>query len=106
MIQKDLLGTVVLGKAGRDSDRFFVILDIIDNNYVMIADGSTRKLENPKRKKLKHLALTEVRFHEEVENLHNKSITNSKLRKLIKSLELDKEVWLLYGKRGCYWNGR
>lgn len=88
MIQKDLLGTVVLGKAGRDSDSFFVIVDIIDNNYVMIVDGSKRKLENPKRKKLKHLAITELRFHEELESLKNKTITNSKLRKLIKSLEL------------------
>ncbi|NLN15377.1 MAG: hypothetical protein GX185_07240 [Tissierellia bacterium] len=49
------VGQVVMSKAGRDKGRIFLILDIIDDSYVSIVDGKYRKLENPKRKKIKHL---------------------------------------------------
>ncbi len=45
----------VRSKAGRDIDRVFLILDIIDDDYVSIVDGDLRRLENPKKKKIKHL---------------------------------------------------
>ncbi len=49
------LGTVVLSKAGRDAGRYFVVVGQVDARYVLIADGDLRKLEAPKKKKLKHL---------------------------------------------------
>jgi len=53
------VGRVVLSKAGRDTGRAFMILSIIDDSYVYIVDGDLRKTDRPKRKKLKHLKLTE-----------------------------------------------
>ncbi len=50
-------GRVVQSKAGRDRGRHFVICSVVDEQYVMIADGSVRKLKTPKKKKLKHLDL-------------------------------------------------
>ena len=50
------VGRVVMSKQGRDRDRCFVILSVVDDQYVMMADGLTRKLDHPKRKKVKHLA--------------------------------------------------
>ena len=49
------LGTVVLSKAGRDAGRYFVVVGKVDSQYVLLADGDLRKLQNPKKKKLKHL---------------------------------------------------
>lgn len=49
------LGQVVKSKAGRDKDKLFVIIDIIDLDFVLLADGKYRKLKNPKKKKIKHL---------------------------------------------------
>ena len=55
--------SVVCSKAGRDKGRFFAVLSLEDD-FAYIADGDLRKLEKPKRKKLKHLAPTKTVFSE------------------------------------------
>jgi ribosomal protein L14E/L6E/L27E len=47
-------GDVIVSLAGRDKGKHFFVLDL-DSTYAYLADGKTRKLENPKRKKHKHL---------------------------------------------------
>jgi ribosomal protein L14E/L6E/L27E len=51
------IGQVVKSRAGRDNGRVFLVLDIIDDQYVHIVDGDLRKLNNPKKKKVKHLII-------------------------------------------------
>lgn len=58
------VGRVVLSKAGRDQGHYFVIVDVIDENYVAIANGCQRKVDNPKKKKIKHLAAQKEIFEE------------------------------------------
>ena len=48
-------GRIVLSKQGRDAGRYFVVLKVIDEEYVLMADGQTRKTDHLKRKKVKHL---------------------------------------------------
>jgi ribosomal protein L14E/L6E/L27E len=50
-------GLAVHSKAGRDKGRFFVVL-ALEGDYALIADGDLRKIDKPKRKKLKHLGVT------------------------------------------------
>ncbi len=57
-------GTVVRSKAGRDGDSFLVVLES-SKDYVLVADGKNRPLERPKRKNIKHIALTETILTEE-----------------------------------------
>lgn len=52
------LSDVVISRCGRDSGKKFFVVGI-DGDYALIADGKTRRLEKPKRKKLKHLSLLE-----------------------------------------------
>ena len=47
-------GQVVLSAAGRDAGRLFLVLSV-DGGFALIADGRVRKLEAPKRKRLRHL---------------------------------------------------
>ena len=47
-------GRFALSKAGRDRDRCFIILDVIDEQFVTVVDGRLRKLSRPKKKKLMH----------------------------------------------------
>lgn len=49
------IGRVVLAKAGRDKGDIFVIVGQIDHEYVLIANGTNRSVEKPKKKKNKHL---------------------------------------------------
>ena len=50
-------GRVAKSVAGRDKGRLFVIVSIVDEQYVYIADGDLRVLDRPKKKKLRHLRL-------------------------------------------------
>lgn len=70
------IGQVVKALAGRDKNNVFVVVDIIDDDYVSIADGAKRKIEAPKRKKIKHL---------QKYNLISESIN----RKFVKGEKLD-----------------
>lgn len=46
---------VCKAKAGRGKNRYFIIYGIVNEEYVLLTDGATRKLERPKLKKKKHL---------------------------------------------------
>ena len=54
------IGNVAISLAGRDKGRYFVIIEVLENGYVKVADGSLRKVDNAKKKKLKHLKLKPV----------------------------------------------
>lgn len=56
-----VVGSAVRSRAGRDKDRFFAVLSL-EGDYAYIADGDLRKIASPKRKKLKHLAATNMIF--------------------------------------------
>lgn len=49
------VGRVVFSRAGRDQGHYFVIVAVLDADHVAIANGCQRKVDNPKRKKIKHL---------------------------------------------------
>ena len=72
---------IVISLAGRDKDKLFYVIDTEDN-YVFTADGKGRKLENPKRKKLKHVrrvTRTETRVATKI--LNGDKVLNSELRR-------------------------
>ncbi len=48
-------GEIVRSRAGRDRGRAFVILKLLDEDYVLLVDGRLRTLERPKKKKRRHL---------------------------------------------------
>jgi len=55
---KDItLGQIVYSKAGRDKDCFFLVVDY-KKPFVYLVDGKLRRLENPKKKKDKHIQAT------------------------------------------------
>lgn len=69
------IGEVVFSKAGRDSGKFFIVTEIVDDTFVLIADGGIRKLNKPKKKKIKHLSPT----GDIIENIARKLIEGSKV---------------------------
>lgn len=48
-------GQVVISMAGRDQGRKLVVLKVLDDRYVLVADGELRKTQRPKRKNHVHL---------------------------------------------------
>lgn len=51
------LGQLVSSRAGRDADRYFALLEVLDDRFVAIADGDRRKVEKPKKKNIRHLII-------------------------------------------------
>ena len=91
--QNSLLGKVVNSKAGRDMHRNFIVVGIISSEYVYISDGQLRKIEKPKKKKVKHLNFTETVAEEiRVIIISKKQVTNSKIKIFLKSVDIVKEV--------------
>lgn len=79
------IGDIVIALAGRDSDRLFMVVGILDENYVYIADGKSRKADYPKKKKIRHIKLAKKSGDGFIEslNLKNGKFTNAVLRKII-----------------------
>jgi ribosomal protein L14E/L6E/L27E len=83
------LGQIVHSKAGRDKGRYFIVVSIVDANYVLVVDGDLRKISNPKRKKIKHLV-----FHDKVANEiqtdleQNNELIDSQFKKCLQSMGL------------------
>lgn len=93
MDEHNLLGKVVHSKSGRDKGKYFIIISIIDAEYVYISDGDLRKIEKPKKKKLKHLGFTNLMADEIREAiLSDGRISNSKIRKFLKVEDIIEEV--------------
>ena len=77
--------SLVISKAGRDQGQLFYVSDA-DEQYVYLADGKSRRLEKPKRKKRKHIEQiprTESRIAEKIRN--GEKVLNSELRKELAS---------------------
>jgi ribosomal protein L14E/L6E/L27E len=91
--QNSLVGKVVNSKAGRDMHRSFIIVGILNSEYVYISDGKLRKIDKPKKKKVKHLNFTDT-VAEEIRDiiLSEKQVTNSKIKIFLQSADIGKEV--------------
>ena len=61
-----------------------MVLYLVDADFVLIADGETRKVEKLKRKRRKHLASTRWEFPLLAEAYRQNRLQNSDLRKALK----------------------
>ena len=52
-----ITGQIVISKRGRDKGKAMVII-AVDGEYVYLVDGRIRPLARPKKKKVKHIQLT------------------------------------------------
>ncbi|MDR0821569.1 MAG: KOW domain-containing RNA-binding protein [Oscillospiraceae bacterium] len=68
-------GMLVQSRAGHDKGRFFAVI-AVNENFALIADGKEHRLQSPKKKNPKHLAILTERA-----DLAN--ITDGGLRKLL-----------------------
>ena len=88
----DLIGKVVLSRAGRDIDHLYVVVRQIDKDYVLIANGHTKSIHMPKKKKIKHLSIIEDIDDELLSSIKacNKS-TDLKIKRFLKVRGIVKE---------------
>lgn len=79
------IGQIVKSKAGRDRGRVMMILEIVDENYVLAVDGDTRRLDKAKKKKIKHLIVYNIVLKEVRQQLlSGGKVNNAFIRKELK----------------------
>ncbi len=74
---------IVRSSAGRDKGKLFVVL-AVEGEYLLLADGKSRKVESPKRKKRRHVLFVsseETRLSEKIKS--EEKVTNSELRRTL-----------------------
>ncbi len=80
------LGQVVTSIAGRDSERAFIVVDIVDDIYVKLADGDLRRIDRPKLKKVKHLNASSSVIEDIADALEKgRKVTNERIKKALEN---------------------
>lgn len=92
MQNNDLIGKVVLSKAGRDRNNLYVIVRQINEDYVLLANGNTKSIKVPKKKKLKHLNILEYSDDEIISSIKScDKSTDLKIKRFLKLKGIVKE---------------
>lgn len=87
MIHEPFVGEAVVSTAGHDEGKAFVITAIGENPFVFIADGDTRTVAKPKKKKRMHLISFPKKGRNGLEALmQGGQVTDADVRKYLKSL--------------------
>ena len=80
---------IVRSIAGRDKEKLFFVIDT-EGEFLMLADGKSRRLENPKRKKCKHTAFVARKDCPVSEKIRSEEkVTNSELRRTLAAYSED-----------------
>lgn len=93
MTSLDFIGRLAYSMSGRDKGKLFIIIGIINNEYVYISDGELRPTERPKKKKIKHLNITND-IAENIKDvlLAGDKVSNSTVKKVIQLMNSKEEV--------------
>lgn len=92
MKNNDLIGKMVLSKSGRDKEHLYVVVGHLSDNYVILSNGSTKTVQMPKKKKLKHIdVLDDVNDEIKVAIMSSDKGTDLKIKRFLKLKGIVKE---------------
>ena len=74
---------IVRSDAGRDKGKIFAVL-AVEGEFLLLADGKSRKVEHPKRKKRRHVLFVSAEDSRLTDKIKSgEKITNSELRRAL-----------------------
>ena len=80
------VGHIVISLAGRDRERLFYVLKT-EENFVYLADGDLRRIENCKKKRRRHIRVVEDSRSVVGEKIRSgKEVLNSEMRKALSDI--------------------
>lgn len=87
------LGQLVTSVAGRDRGRQYIVVRVVDERFVDVADGSLRLVSKPKRKNLRHLMIHRYVDRKLAEKLSQdpQSVTDAEVAEVLDSLNAGQE---------------
>lgn len=83
-----VIGRVAYSKAGRDKGRLFIVVGVVNEDFVLIADGDLRPVDRPKRKRIKHLRYTDLTAESILVKMENgRKLLNADLKNAIREMQ-------------------
>lgn len=79
------IGDIVISLKGHDKNRAFIVVAQVNADFVLIADGKSRSMANPKLKRIRHLRVAQPSGLTDP--------TNAALVKRIKQFDSDRRVY-------------
>ena len=89
-IADDSIGDVVVSLAGHDAGFVLIVVGKFDENNVLVADGKTRKISSPKKKKVKHISVISRLGYDVRMKILDGTANDSLLRREIASVTAEK----------------
>ena len=84
------VGQLVISKAGRDKEEHFLVVEVT-GEYVYLVNGKSRRIDQPKKKKVKHIQPTHWLSRNVAEEIQSYGkLSNADIKKEIIAL-LEKE---------------
>ena len=84
------IADVVTSQNGRDEGKLFLVIGTEDN-YSLLADGKSRKIEKPKKKNNKHLKLEEkTDIPITAKLISGEKVTNNEIRRTLAQYAADR----------------
>ncbi|MCL2335877.1 MAG: KOW domain-containing RNA-binding protein [Firmicutes bacterium] len=84
---KAVPGQLVISRSGRDSGTIYLVIGFAGDRFLLVADGSLRRVEKPKRKNARHLGYYPAVAEEIAVKLHaGERVANAELRRAIQRL--------------------
>lgn len=84
------VGRAAVSTQGRDKGRAYLVVSVIDDRYVLLADGDTRKLTHPKKKQVKHLRVAPLMAADALSEQNRRANTaDAAIRKALQPLNAD-----------------
>ena len=56
-------GYIVKSLKGHDVNRIYMVIAVLNSDFVLLSDGKYRKLDNPKQKRVKHVEIVSAENH-------------------------------------------
>jgi ribosomal protein L14E/L6E/L27E len=76
---------------GRDKGNLYVIVQVLDNEYVLVTDGERKKLSCPKKKNMKHIRLYPKYSGEYGADLDGGRVIDSRIAFALKCFEEERQ---------------
>jgi len=81
------IGQLVTSNAGRDQTNIYLVIGILQNNYLLLVNGRERKFKNPKQKNIRHVNVLNSIAQGVAEKIQSgMKITDEEIRQAIKAL--------------------
>ena len=77
------IGSFVVSLSGRDEGKIMIVL-ANEGEYLFLVDGKERKVEKPKKKKVKHAALLDYFEEDTASEIESGSLSNKMARDAVR----------------------